>query len=246
MSDLQTESKESESLSPRRRWKRWTLLAMLIVAMSHSWWLGAFGEFLVSEAPLSQADVALVLGGDHRLQKAADLLASGAVSEIWLIEREPTYAIEAGILPSDHEVALEELETHGVPVREIHVLSGQANEYDQAAKIVAQELNGRPQTRMIVLCHRLHGRNVRIIFGSVMENAQADEIQVLPLPADEFNEHHWWRSRTGWKEFFTAASDLMVTLMVGIEPNDSHPPFDPDDYERKIISRYGETACHDK
>ena len=216
----------------------------MVLLVTHAWWLKAFGEFLVLEKPFSRADAALVLGGDHRLQRATELLATEVVSQIWLVEQEPRYPVEAGILPAPHDIESEQLKTLGVSAEQIRVLEGQADEYEHVAEILADHLSNRPDVRVVIVCERLHGRNVRTVFSEVMGSQMVDRIDVLGLPADEFNERNWWRSRTGWKSTFTAVTDLMFTYFVGVQPGQARPEFDVDTYEGELVSRFAEASCH--
>ncbi len=244
MTQHQTETPDRRSLRSPRPWRWKTLLcALLLVVMTHPWWLRAIGEFLVAEKPVPTADVAIVLGGDHRLQRATELLTTGMVSQVWLVEREPSYAEEAGILPTSHALELRELISLGAQESQIRVLNGRAKEYDDAAHIVADELRQSPDTTVIILCHRPHGRNVRLVFSELLGKSLASHFTVLGLPDDEFDEQNWWRSRSGWKETFTAISDLAFTLVIGVEQPQGRAEWDPDAYERQLVSEYGESAC---
>ncbi len=216
----------------------------MLAVVTHSWWLRAIGEFLVAEKPASPADVVLVLGGDHRLQKAAELIADHSVSEVWLVELEPSYAVEAGILAADHDVAVEQLVSMSVPPSQIQILSGRAREYEDAASFVAEELSKLPETRVLILYERQDGRNIRLVFSELLSDSQFAHLSLLGLPDDEYDERNWWRSRTGWKETFTAISDLAFTMIMGVERNQDRWTWDPDAYERELISQFGEAGCH--
>ena len=83
---------------------------------------------------------------------------------------------------------------------------------------------------------------MQTVFADVLRHPA--NFSVMGLPADEYDEHNWWRSRTGWKETFIAFSDLMFTLTVGVETNAQRSRFDPDAYEQALNSRFGEVSCH--
>ena len=119
MSRTEPEQKKQRASPRKRHWTRWVLAVLLAVMSTHTWWLSVLGEFLLAEEARPHADVALVIGGDHRMHEAAKLMSTSAVSQIWLIERDPSYAVEAGILPADHDMALEQLECLGVPAKDI-------------------------------------------------------------------------------------------------------------------------------
>jgi len=236
---------EQRPVPNRRRWSRWLVFGAFLLALTtHGWWLSGIGRFLVAEEPISRADVVLVIGGDHRLHRAAELIADETVSQIWLIEQDPRYAVSAGILPATHVVAVEQLTEMGVPESQIRVLAGAMREIDDAARIVEAELQRSPQTTVLVLCNRLHGRNVRLVFSKLLDDSQTAQIRVLGIRADEFDERNWWRSRTGWKETFTSVADLLFTMVVGIEPVRGPQEWSPDAYEQRLVSEFGEAACH--
>lgn len=216
----------------------------LLTLLTHSWWLSWFGDFLVADEPTSPSDVVLVLGGDHRLQKAAELIADRSVSEVWLIELEPSYAVQTGILPADHEAEIEQLVTLSVPQSQIHLLDGRAREYDGAAIVVAEQLSDYPETKLLLLYDRINGRNIQLVFSEILEDSQFSRLSFLGLPDDEYDETNWWRSRSGWKETFTAISDLAFSMIVGVRKSQELGQWDPDTYERELISQFGEAPCH--
>jgi hypothetical protein len=76
-----------------------------------------------------------------------------------------------------------------------------------------------------------------------MPSTTRSPIQVLGLPADEFDERWWWTSRTGWKETFNAASQLVFTVVCGVEREAAPFEWDQDAYEQSMISEYGGAAC---
>ncbi len=246
MAEDQSEPTETSSVPSQRRWRRRAILcALLLTVVTHPWWLRAIGEYLAAkEEPVSSADVVLVLDGDHRLQLAAQMLVNESVSEVWLVEREPSYAEEAGILPTRHDVAVRELVSLGVPEKQIRVLRGRARECDDDAQVVAQEMAGTPTKTLIILCKQMDGRNMRLVFSKLLGHKQASHFSVLGLRDDEFDQRNWWRSRSGWKETFTATSDLVFTKIIGVEPHPGWPRWDPDAYERQLVSDFGEAACH--
>ncbi|MCA9111285.1 MAG: hypothetical protein KDA52_15135 [Planctomycetaceae bacterium] len=241
------ESQTSHVPSSSRRKRRFgrILLGLFVVGVvTHPWWLRGIGEFLVAEQPKSDAEVVLVLGGDHRLQEAAELIRDQTVSEVWLVELDPTYAVLAGILPADHIVASNQLVSMDVQPSQIRILNGRAREYDDAAYVLAKELPEFPETNVLILYERQDGRNVQSVFSELLNESQFRHLSFLGLPDDEYNETNWWRSRTGWKETFTAISDLAYTLVVGVERHEDRESWDPDAYERKLISQFGGAPCH--
>lgn len=242
-----------QRLAPRRAWfgrggwitfRRFLLGLVLVLLASHVWWLRALGAYLIAEEPVSRADAAVVLGGDHRLQRAAELFHNGAVEEIWVLEREPSYAVTAGILRPNHGVEMEELVGLGVPADRMRLLTGGMRDIDDAARRIAAAAGESPQRRVVILCERLSSRNVRLVTNRVLPKTTESRIQVLGLPADEFDELCWWRSRTGWKETFNAVSQLLFTAVCGVQKEAEPFEWDPDAYEQSMISKYRGAACH--
>ncbi len=237
----------------KRSWRltrgRAMLCLVVLAVVSHPWWLRAFGEFLVAERPLPPADVAIVLGGDHRLQRAAALFDERAVSEIWLLERRASYAVSVGILPPKDAVETEQLRQRGIPDGKIRVLSGSMRDVDDAARMIARALRDSPETRAIVLCDRLNGRNVRMVFASVpgqplVSRGVDSRVGVLGMPNDRFDEGDWWKSRAGWKGVFNSACQLVFTMVRGADAKREPFAWDADDYERRFVSTHGEAGCH--
>ncbi|MGD9855313.1 MAG: hypothetical protein AB7U20_10235 [Planctomycetaceae bacterium] len=211
--------------------------------MTHSWWLRAIGGFLAAESPLRKADAAVVLGGDHRLQRAAEFWKDGTVSEIWLLEREPSYAVSAGILPPAHAVEVEELKSLGVPDARIRVLQGALRDVDDAARIISGEVRRSPDQRLLVLCHRPQCRNLRLVLDLVLGRSSGSQVGVRGVPADAFHEGNWWKSRTGWKDTFNATCELLFTMLHGVDVKRTQTPWNPDDFERQFVLKYEGSGC---
>ncbi len=228
----------------RRVTRRHVILSFALLAVVyHPWWLQAIGEFLVAEQPVPPVDVAIVLGGDHRLPRAAALFDERAVSEIWLLERRASYAVSAGILLPNDAIELEQLRQRGIPAEKVRVLSGGMRDIDDAARMIVQALRESSETHAVVLCDRLHGRNLRLVLASIRGKSPVARVSILGLPNDRFDEGSWWKSRTGWKGMFNAGCQLAFTMVRGVDAEREPFAWDADDYERRFVSTHGEAEC---
>ncbi|MBX3439368.1 MAG: hypothetical protein KF861_17910, partial [Planctomycetaceae bacterium] len=214
--------------------------------LTHPWWLRAYGEFLALERPTRPGGACVVLGGDHRHQRAAELLHQGTVTEIWLLEREASYAVKAGILRPHHAMEIDHLRSLGIADDQIRVLPGGMRDVDDAARMIVDAARETPETSVLVLCDCLHSRNMLLVLDAVQEEPRATEIGVETVPADAFDERSWWKSRSGWKDTFNATCQILFTRIHGVDRARVPFPWDADEYERDFLTTHAGAMqeCH--
>jgi hypothetical protein len=232
----------------RRRW-RWLLAAMLLLLIVlHVPLLRACGRALMAEAPAQGGyDAALILGGDHRLQAAAELVASGQVERIWLIDGRPDYLVVSGILPAGVEVLTDRLTEAGVAFEQIDVLRDpEVDDLPDAVRLLRTHLAAEPEVRLLVICGALSGRHVRFVLNDVLEPQVASRTAILGLPYDRFDVDQWWKSRSGLKQVFSELCSLGFTLAVGTQPQAAPPLVEAEAIEKELRRRFGEAACYER
>jgi len=182
----------------------WILLAaVLALALTHVYWLGALGSVLVVEDQPFRADIAVVLAGDgygNRLLKAADLVREGYTSRV-LVSGPPGYY---GYHESD--LAVPFAVSKGYPEAWFVKLPHEAHSTREEAAVILAELRRRHVTKFLVVTSDYHSRRTRNIFRS---QASGLEFRVVAAPDRFFQAHSWWRSRQGAKVF---AMEWMKTL----------------------------------
>lgn len=248
MSERQPPSVDKPQPAPqrrsRRRW-RYIVAATLLLILLHGPLLRAVGRALMSEAARGEFDAVVLLGGDHRLQMAVEMIDSQRVRQVWLLEGRPDFLVTAGILPSDVEVMADRLIESGVAEDRIVTLSDpEVDDLPDAVRLLGRTLAGKPDVRLVVSCGALSGRHVRFVLDDVLDSGISSRVAVLGLPYDRFNLQQWWRSRSGLKQVFSELCTLGFTLVVGTEPREPPPLVDPQAIEAHLRQRYGEAACY--
>jgi hypothetical protein len=237
----------ARQVRPSRRW-RWFLAAVLLLVVLHVPLLRASGNALTAKAPpQGDYDAVLILGGDHRLQTAVELIDSGQVERIWLIDGRPDYLVSSRILPASVEVLRDRLSESGVPESRIDILSDpEVDDLPGAVRLLRTRLTAEPDSRLLVICGALSGRHVRFVLDDVLEPEVASRVAILGLPYDRFDLQQWWRSRSGLKQVFSELCSLGFTLAVGTEPQEAPPLVDPEAIEAQLQLRFGEAACYER
>ncbi len=239
------------SLSPRpeeppappapRRSGRWTrrlavLGALLLVAgLAHPLVLRALGRVLVVDQPCEAPSHVLLIGGDSAHDRAAELLRDDPRRRVLLIPWRPGRLTRVGLLPPAHQIARRALLERDVPAEAIHVLQGQARSQWQAARLLDDYLAAHPRAEVVVLCDRFASRRHRLVLDRVLDPRRAQRMSVRGLRDRRYDETDWWRVRRGAKEFLTAGIVLTHAWLAGETP--PAPEWDPDEYERELVSR---------
>ena len=161
------------------------------------------GHFLVEEAPIPQADAAVVLntGVEYwpRLMEAAALYREGRVPLIVINgnrKSDTLRELEAmGFRPAApwDEDGKRVLEILGVPREKIISISAE-NVFDTIgeARAVTPVLKERGLRQLIIVTSKYHTRRA----GHIWRNRTAGQFQVTTAPArhDPFDPEGWWRS----------------------------------------------------
>jgi hypothetical protein len=238
-------SDAAEPVTHHRWW--WLAAATLLLIVVHAPVLRTCGRALLAEAaPQEDYDATLILGGDHRLQRAAELVAAGQVEQIWLIDGRHDYLVTAGILPASAEVLRNRLLELGVADAQIEVLRDpEVDDLPDAVRLLRTHLGPEPDFRLLVICSALSGRHVRFVLDEVLDPQVAARVAILGLPDDRFNVDQWWKSRSGLKEVFREVCSLGFTLAVGTKPLAPPPRVDAGAIERQLRRRFGDAACYE-
>jgi uncharacterized SAM-binding protein YcdF (DUF218 family) len=167
------------------------------------WLLPAMGHFLVEEAPIPQADAAIVLntGVEYypRLMEAAALFREGRVPLIVIDgnrKSDTLRELEAmGFRPAApwDEDGKRVLEILGVPRDKVVSISAE-DVFDTIgeARAVTPVLKERGLRQLIIVTSKYHTRRA----GHIWRNRTAGEFSITTAPArhDPFDPEEWWRS----------------------------------------------------
>ncbi len=191
-------------------WRLFKLFLVLLILsgclyVGSPYLLAGAGRYLVTEQPLSKADLVLVLAGSPylRLPEAAKLFREGLAPAILLTTPPRPRGLDdlarSGLqYPDEQELAFKILEALRVPRHAILTTPEQADSTKAEAETVARFLNRHPARTLIVVTSKSHSTRSGKILNAVLDPGV--RVLVHPVPSDPFRPDQWWRDRTDTKE----------------------------------------------
>jgi hypothetical protein len=187
----------------RSRWRRRLAIVAVLLVLSwafHANVLRILARGLIVEDSRSPAAAVLILDGDRQFDAAAELSRAGAAT-ILVYRCPPDRLVRMGILPHGDETARRELLKRGVSAEDLEILTGESASRSRIAAALGTWLARHPDQKMNVLCERFTSRTWKIVLQRAVAPAQAENIQIVPLPNRHFDETNWWRSKPGAMAF---------------------------------------------
>ncbi|HEV2691070.1 MAG TPA: YdcF family protein [Bryobacteraceae bacterium] len=197
-------------MSSVRRFSRWILGAavlLLLLLLTHRFWLTALGSYLVhAEAP-APADMIVVLAGDYhggRILTAAALVRQGLAPQ----------ALISG--PSDffdmHEsdLAIPFAVRHGYPESYFIALPNDSRSTVSEAEVVLAELRKRNVHKIDIVTSNFHTRRSGYIYRA---RAHDMEIHLVAAPDQYFTPDGWWKNRDARKIFVVEWMKTVATWL---------------------------------
>ncbi len=167
--------------------------------------LAALGRYLVTEQPLTRADLVLVLSGESylRVPEAARLYHEGYAPRILLTnEIKPRGwddLVRMGIrFPDNQEVGIRILEALRVPRKAILTIGERADSTRAEMQTVARFLKTHPVKVVIIVTSKSHTTRAYKIFSTGL--GPGIRLVMHPVPNDPFDPARWWRNREDAKE----------------------------------------------
>jgi DUF218 domain len=155
------------------------------------------GNWLVREDALEKCTAVAVLSGampDRALQ-AAEIYRAGFAPEVWITQpTQPKQMMSALGVPFDgeEEYSKRVLIRQGVPENAIRVLTPTIVNTADEMKVLADTLQSRKGSTVIVVTSKAHTRRVHALWNK-LENGRG-QIIVRATTADSFDPSRWWRS----------------------------------------------------
>jgi hypothetical protein len=183
-------------LKPRRM--RWIVLGLAGTALlCVLTFLFGIGRWLVVNDPLEKAQAIVVLSGrmPMRALEAAKLFREGYAPEVWLTHStEPEATLKAMGIPYAGEEFYDEkvLMHEGVPADAIQVLPPPIINTEDEIAAVAEALEKRKGTAVILVTSKVHTRRVRILWHRL--TARRGRAIVRAASEDPFEPKRWWRT----------------------------------------------------
>lgn len=179
----------------------------VLIALSHSVWMGWMGAFLVdAEEPL-RADIVIVLAGDtygHRILKGAELVKDGYAPGVVVSGPPGFYDLH------ENELAIPFAVRRGYPAAWFIPVPHNALSTRDEARALLPEIEKLHARRVIVVTSDYHTRRalriVRLAWPGI-------EVHMVAAPDEFFTTNGWWRTREGRKIFFLEWTKTLTSLV---------------------------------
>ena len=180
---------------------------LVILALTHSLWMGWMGEFLVDAASPARADLIVVLAGDpygNRILKAAELVKQGYAPKVLVSGPAGFY----GLYESD--LAIPFAVKHGFPSTWFVAFPHEAHSTDEEARVILPELQKRNAHRVLVVTSDFHTRRALHILHARWPDI---ELRMVAAPDEFFSAYGWWHTREGRKTFFLECTKTLASMV---------------------------------
>jgi hypothetical protein len=180
--------------------------------LGHGWLLYLAARPLVCDEPFSGAAFLCLQGSEFGIEGAEflpDAVAWQRESEarrLLLLEPCPRRVAAIGVIPSFAEICRRELRRQGVPDSAALSLAAAAGDDWDKAHFLADWLRQHPGENVALLCARFHSGQARYVFSRVL-GSEARRVRIVASPLPGYDEHSWWRTRAGVRNFMFAWLD---------------------------------------
>jgi uncharacterized SAM-binding protein YcdF (DUF218 family) len=191
--------------------------------------LRGLGGLLVVDEPPAGTTCLVLLDGDGRHDRAAQLYHDGRAGQVLLVGRRPERLEALGLVPVRDEVDRRALRARGVPDAAVTLVAGQARDDWQRVRALRPWLQERPAAHVHLVCERFGSRRLQLVCRRVL-GPDAARVHLLALPARDHDEANWWRNKEGLLDFLGQALRLTHAWAAGGRTAPWHD-WDPDAYE---------------
>jgi uncharacterized SAM-binding protein YcdF (DUF218 family) len=152
----------------------------------------------VGERPTGHSDYVLVLNGDANTRPfaAAALVKAGLTGKVILTTCVVYPDEEDGLVLPTHEATRRVLLKRGVRAEDIVLLDRQVDSTFDEARALADFLQTRPDTRVIVVTNAFHTRRARWIFANIL-GPRAAQLTFVSAPLEDLPLDRWWTTWVG-------------------------------------------------
>lgn len=171
------------------------VIALALVAITHSWWMAALGRLLVRDQGPAHADIAVVLAGDYsgqRILRAAELAKQGYVPSVLVSGPHMLY----GFYECDLAIPL--AVKRGYPESWFIRSPNEALSTREEAFVILADLRRRGVHRFLLVTSDYHTARAARIYRAAAPDLW---IRVVAAPDQYFHADGWWRNRESRKIF---------------------------------------------
>jgi uncharacterized SAM-binding protein YcdF (DUF218 family) len=180
---------------------------LVILALTHSFWMGWMGAFLVDAESPARADLVVVLAGDpygNRILKAAELVKQGYATKVLVSGPAGFYGLH------ESDLAIPFAVKHGFPATWFVAFPHEAHSTDEEARLILPELRKRNAHRVLVVTSDFHTRRALHILRARWPDI---DIHMVAAPDEFFSAYGWWHTREGRKTFFLECTKTLASLV---------------------------------
>jgi uncharacterized SAM-binding protein YcdF (DUF218 family) len=183
---------------------------LVLIFLTRSLWLPAFGYALVHDEAPAKADIAVVLAGDfygHRIVKAGELVRNGFVPLVLVSGPAGAYGLH------ECDLAIPFAVLQGFPAEWFVAFPNQAHSTREEAAGILKELQRRNVKSFLLVTSDYHSARARRIFlAAERASGIGPQIRTVASPDEFFAPDSWWRNREGQKVAFLEWSKTIATV----------------------------------
>ena len=180
-------------------------LSAVALVLTHTWWLGALGAYLIEADQPAPADYAVVLAGDstgNRIITAGELVRRGLVRKAIVDGPGESY----GVNEADSAVGF--AVKKGYPADYFLKLPLNATSTRQESEQVIGELRRLGAHSFLLVTSDYHTRRAGKLFRKA---ARGLDMRVIAAPDQYFRWNSWWRNREAAKTFYIEWSKTVAS-----------------------------------
>jgi uncharacterized SAM-binding protein YcdF (DUF218 family) len=179
----------------RFRWLLYAAILIVLVLVTHAYWLSALGGYLIHDEAPGQADMIVVLAGDYfgnRILTAAELVRRGLAPKALVSGPDDVYG------QSESDLAIAFAVRHGFPESYFVNFPNDAKSTVAEADAIIPELRKLRARRIEIVTSNFHTRRAGKIYRA---RAGDMEFHMTSAPDPYFSAAGWWKNREGRKTF---------------------------------------------
>lgn len=207
-----------------KRKRRWILLLVVFCVLLHPVALQAAYAWMITDEPVSDANVAIVIvPSPECYDEAAQLLTSGKVEQIILVDQNPRRSVAMGANPSLAEMASIELSTRKIPKDAFQVVPTTAMTPHEMFRQLDAHVTGEMQC--MVISSSTLSKYYRKVIDQALPAQQAKSYRLRSILPKANDASSWWKTRSGVRRVMNHGLRLMFVLCHGESDVDPTDPY---------------------
>lgn len=188
---------------------------------------------LVVSHPIQKDDHILVLNGDRCFETAARLGLDDTTRKVLRISAVNHRLQIEGILPTDDELFLTEMQRRGLPPSQVELLPNPDQQDWEDPETLSIWLKEDPARTVAALCDAFKSARLHCQLKQAIGD-DADRVHFVPLFDRDVSTDNWWRSREGIRKVTFGWIELLDSWFRRPSAVQLKPTWNPDDYQAHI------------